>query len=192
MKLNIKLQEAKQHIGIDQFERDDLLIFALTDPSDLNNPNIFSIEERNKRETIYRKLAFLGDALLDAVLANYLFDFGENLNKKDLDDCRQDILSKESLTEFAIDLGLPKYSSSWAKKNRKTPREEPRLWAEMFEAIVGVIFIDRKKNFLHLSQWLIDNFIDDAVNLHLHNLDYDATITKEDYTEIIDLPWYGE
>jgi len=160
VELNIKLEEAKKAICISDFKRDDLLTIALTEPSDLDNPHVFSQKERIEREKTYRRLAFLGDALLDAVLADYLFNFNSNFTQKDLDKYRQKILSKNNLTEFAIDLELPNFSSSGHKKNRKPPEQEPRLWAEMFEAIVGVVFIDRNKDFLQLSKWLIDNFLD--------------------------------
>ena len=190
MKLNIKLEEAKRAIAIHDFKREDLLIIALTEPSDLNNPYLFSTSERIEREKIYRRLAFLGDALLDSVLADYLFNLDKNLSKKDLDDCRQEILSKNSLTEFATDLGLPNFSSSWQQKNRLSPEKQPRLWAEMFEVFVGVIFIDRQKNFLHLSQWLIDNFIRTAVGIYLNDPDYNGMITSEEYAEMIGLPYY--
>jgi len=186
MKFDIKLQEAKQAIAISDFKRDDILTIALTDPSDLNHPEI-SKAEREHLESVYRRLAFFGDALFDSVLADYLFNINHDLTKKDLDDWRQEIASKESFTEFAIDLGLPKYSSSWNKPNRKPPEEEPRLWAEMFEAVVGVIFIDRSRDFLKLSTWLGDRFIRNAIGAYVGDPDYDTTITTADYLDMISL-----
>ena len=186
MKSDIQLQEAKQAIGIPDFNRDDLLAIALTDPSDLNHPK-FSKAERENLESIYRRLAFLGDALFDAVLADYLFNINQDLTKEDLDDWRQDIASKESLTEFAIDLGLPRFSSSCNKKNRKSPEEEPRVWAEMFEAVIGVIFIDRDRDFLKLSKWLGDRFIRSSIGAEVGDPDYDSTVTTAEYLDMIGL-----
>jgi dsRNA-specific ribonuclease len=186
MQFDIKLQEAKQAIAISDFKRDDLLMIALTDPSDLNDPKI-SKAERAHLESIYRRLAFFGDALFDSVLADYLFNINQELTKKDLDDWRQDIASKESFTEFAIELGLPKYCSSWNKPNRKPPEEEPRRWAEMFEAVVGVIFIDRGRDFLKLSAWLGNRFIRNAIGADVGDPDYDTTVTTADYLDMIGL-----
>jgi dsRNA-specific ribonuclease len=186
MQFDIKLQEAKQAIAISDFKRDDLLMIALTDPSDLNDPKI-SKAERAHLESIYRRLAFFGDALFDSVLADYLFNINQELTKKDLDDWRQDIASKESFTEFAIELGLPKYCSSWNKPNRKPPKEEPRRWAEMFEAVVGVIFIDRGRDFLKLSAWLGNRFIRNAIGADVGDPDYDTTVTTADYLDMIGL-----
>jgi dsRNA-specific ribonuclease len=186
MKLDIKLQEAKLAIAIPSFKNDELLEIALTNPLDLNHPEI-SKSERERRENTYRRLAFLGDSLFDAVLADYLLGINQDLTKKDLDDWRQEIASKESLTEFAIDLGLPKYSSSWNKKNQKLPTEEPRCWAEMFEAVVGVVFLDFERDFLKLSLWLSDRFIRNAIGAYVGDPDYDTTISTADYLDMIGL-----
>jgi dsRNA-specific ribonuclease len=186
MQFDIKLQEAKQAIAISDFKRDDLLMIALTDPSDLNHPKIAKAE-RAHLESISRRLAFFGDALFDSVLADYLFYVNQELTKRDLDDWRQDIASKESFTKFAIELGLPKYCSSWNKPNRKPPDEEPRRWAEMFEAVVGVIFIDGGRDFLKLSTWLGNRFIRSAIGSHVGDPGYDTTITTADYLDMIGL-----
>jgi dsRNA-specific ribonuclease len=186
MQFDIKLQEAKQAIAISDFKRNDLLMIALTDPSDLNHPKI-SKAERAHLESIYRRLAFFGDALFDSVLADYLLNINQDLTKKDLDDWRQDIASKESLTEFAIELGLPKYSSSWNKQNRKPPEEEPRRWAEMFEAVVGVIFIDSGRDFPKLSTWLGNRFIRNAIGAYVGDPGYETTVTTADYLGMIGL-----
>jgi len=84
-------------------------------------------------------------------------------------------------------LGLPKYCSSWKRNNRKPPEEEPRLWAEMFEAVVGVIFIDRNRDFLKLSTWLGDRFIRNAIGSDVGDPDYDTTVTTADYLNMIGL-----
>ena len=63
------------------------------------------------------------------------------------------------MTEFAIEIGLPEFSSSWEKKNCKSPEEESGVWCEMFEAVVGFIFLDQDRDFGELSKWLCDRFI---------------------------------
>ncbi|UIE36486.1 ribonuclease III domain-containing protein [Leptodesmis sichuanensis] len=81
MKFDIKLEEAKKAIAIPNFKHDDLLTIALTDPSDLNHPEI-SKTERKHLESVYRRLAFLGDALFDSVLADYLLSINQDLTKE--------------------------------------------------------------------------------------------------------------
>ena len=186
MKFDIKLQEAKQAIAIPGFKRDDLLTIALIDLSTLNHPAT-SKAEREHFERMHRRLAFLGDALFDFVLADYLFRINAELTKEDLDDWRQRTASTDSFTKFAIEIGLPEFSSSRNKKNRKPPAQEPRIWAEMFEAVVGVIFIDRDRDFLKLSTWLNDRFIRNAIGAYVGDPDYDATVSTTEYLDMIGL-----
>jgi ribonuclease III len=163
MQFNIKLLEAKQAIAIPTFKRDELLIIALTDPSTLDCPEI-SVYERENCKKQYRRLAILGDALFDAILIDYLFEVNSKLTKEDIDNWRKEFASRESLTGFAIELGLPDFSSSWNKKNRKPPLEEPGVWGEMFEAIIGAIFLDRDRDFAQLSWWLRNRFLRPAMD----------------------------
>lgn len=186
MKFDIKLQGARQAIALADFMHDDLLTIALTELSDLNHPEIPKLE-RERQEGDYRRLAFLGDALFDSVLADYLYYINPDLSNKKLDELRQEVASRESLTDFAIQLRLPNFSSSRNKQNRKSPEEEPRLWAEMFEAVVGVIFIDCDRDFQKLSTWLCNRFIRPAIGEYVGDQDYDTTVTTAEYLDMIGL-----
>ncbi len=187
VKLDIKLEEAKQAIGISDFKSDRLLTIALTDLKDLDRPEISKIEQESLGRS-YRRLAFLGDSLFDAVLANYLYKVNLALTKEDLHNWRKEVACRESFTEFAIDLGLPDYSSSWNREKRKPPEEEAGVWGEMFEAVVAVIFIDRNRDFQVLSTWLCDRFIRNVVGASVGDPDYESCIvTEAEYLEMIGL-----
>ncbi|NJM67331.1 MAG: ribonuclease III family protein [Acaryochloris sp. RU_4_1] len=156
--LNIKLSEAKQAIAIPDFKSDDLLSHALTDLSTLQLPTVPE-QERQSIVLKYRRLAFLGDCLLDAALADYLFGTYPALTNQELDTRRQAIMCRESLTKFAMELGLPNFCSSWNRQNRKRPTEEPGVYGEMFEAVVAVIYLDGERNFERVYRWLCDHFL---------------------------------
>ncbi|MGG6242825.1 ribonuclease III domain-containing protein [Nodosilinea sp. AN01ver1] len=194
--LSIKLEAAKRAIAFPGFHSDDLLEIALTDPCTLNEMALSRAEQdRIKRK--YRTLAFMGDALIDTILADYLYGTGREFEREELDDYRQAIADRPSLTDFAIELGLPDVSSSWNRKNRKPPEAEPGTWGEMFEAVVGVLFLDADRNFDKVAQWLCARFIRNAVAVYededdndydLDDDDYDSTIiTSEDYAEMMGL-----
>lgn len=194
-KLNIRLVEAKQAIAIPNFKRDDLLSLALTDLSTLQLPLVSELE-RQGTVLQYRLLAFLGDRLLDAVLADYLFRTHPELTNEDLDGWRQDISCRESLTEFAIELGLPDFCSSWNKKNRKPPEAEPGIYGEMFEALVAVIYLDGDQDYKKVYQWLCDRFIQEACEPCREETnsdeDFDGTITTRDYLDMIGLEDFAD
>lgn len=190
-RLNIKLAEAKQAIAIPDFKRDDLLQIALVDLCTLQAPIVLD-QDRQRIEHQYRRLAFLGDRLLDAVLAGYLFDTYPNSTKEDLDDWRQAIASRASLTQFAIELGLPNFCSSWNRPNRKPPEAEPGVYGEMFEALVAVIYLDGNCNFERVYRWLCDRFIQKAVESYEDHSDFDTTVTTRDYLDMIGLESFSD
>ncbi|MBE7385835.1 MAG: hypothetical protein F6J95_031150 [Leptolyngbya sp. SIO1E4] len=161
-KPSIKLEEAKKAIAFPDFHSDELLAIALTDPCTLNETDL-SRSEQDHIKRKYRTLAFMGDALIDTILADYLYSTGREYEKEELDKYRQRIADRPSLRDFAIELGLPDFSSSWNRKNRKPPEEEEGVWGEMFEAVVGVLFLDADRDFDKVAQWLCDRFLWDAI-----------------------------
>jgi ribonuclease III len=187
---NIKLVEAKQAIAIPDFNRDELLGLALTDLSTLQLP-VCSESDRQAIVLEYRRLAFLGDRLLDAVLADYLFATHPELTNKDLDDWRQKITCRESLTDFAIELGLPDFCSSWNRPDRKPPQAEPGVYGEMFEALVAAIYLDSDRSFARVYAWLCDRFIGQAVADYEEDTDlgedFDGTLSTREYLDMIGL-----
>jgi dsRNA-specific ribonuclease len=184
--ITIKLEEAKGAIAFPDFHSDALLEIALTDPCTLNEMALPRAEQdRIKRK--YRTLAFMGDALIDAILADDLYSTGREFERVELDNYRQAIADRPSLTAFAIALGLPGVSSSWDRKNRKPPEDEPGTWGEMFEAVVGVLFLDADRDFDKVAQWLCDRFLRDAVAAYEE--DEDSTlVSSADAAEMMGLP----
>ncbi len=131
-----------------------------------------------------------------AALADYLFKTHPDLTNEDLDDWQQDITCRESLNEFAIELGLPKFCSSWNRKNRKPPQEEPGVYGEMFEALVAVTYLDGDRNFEKVSSWLCDRFIQKAVESYEKDFELeeyeDTTITTRDYLDRVGLEDFAD
>jgi hypothetical protein len=48
----------------------------------------------------------------------------------------------------------------------------------MFEAVVGVIFIDCDRDFLKLSTWLIERFIRPSIGVYVNDSDYTRLSTQ--------------
>ncbi len=191
--LSIKIEAAKRAIAFPGFHSDAALEIALTDPCTLNDMTL-SKAEQAQRKVEYRRLAFLGDMIADAVLADYLYRERPGLSHEDFDNYRQDLLNRPFLGNFAIDLGLPDFSSSWNRRNRKPPEEEPGTWGEMFEAVLGVLFLDADRNFDKVAQWLCDRFLRDAVEAYEDDEDYEldddedpTLVTSDDYAEMMGL-----
>jgi len=193
--LPIKLEQAKQIIAIPNFQHDDLLRIALAALSTLQLPLILE-DERQLIEREHRRLAFLGDRLLDAALADYLFAIYPELTSKDLDDWRQEITCRRSLSELAIEIGIPDVCSSWNRADRKPPEAEPGVYGEMLEALIAVIYLDSDRSFETVYNWLCNRFIRAVVDSYEKESDldedFDGTITTRDYLDMIGLEGFSD
>lgn len=108
------------------FRNKELLKRALTHPS------YFS--ERNLN---YQKLEYLGDSILDFVVAEYLYREYSDKNEGELTRMRAAVVSKTALSKIVIELGLDRYvyvSQQGAMS--------AKMRSDVYEAIVAAIYLD--------------------------------------------------
>ena len=100
-----------------------------------------SHEYRNSkgRSLNNERLEFLGDAVLDSVVADILFHHFERKREGFLTATRSKIVQRESLNRLAKELGLDHLLQSTAKQNA----HNSYLGGNAFEALVGAIYLDR-------------------------------------------------
>lgn len=110
------------------FEDPQLLIEALTHKS-------YKQPYNNER------LEFLGDAVLDLVVGEYLFTRFPNFDEGKLSKMRASIVNEEGFTRLAehIDLGRHIYLSNAEENNNG--RYKPSLLSNAFEAVMGAIYL---------------------------------------------------
>jgi ribonuclease III len=87
----------------------------------------------------YERLEFLGDAMLSAVIAAYLFDKAPAGDEGYLTKMRSKIVSREHLNELGKDLNLVRFIES------KVPIQHfgDNIHGNIFESLVGAIYLDR-------------------------------------------------
>ena len=104
------------------------------------------------------RLEFLGDAVLNALVADILFHRFENKKEDFLSKARSRIVQRNSLNKIALELGIDKLIIS------STPAELPHhsIYGNALEALIGAIYIDqgyrRCKRFLEKK--IIERYID--------------------------------
>lgn len=110
------------------------------------------------------RLEYLGDAVLDAILSDYLFGLFPNANEGFLTKIRSRIVNREVLNQLAVSIGIDKILISHVNVQHPTRN----LYGDALEALVGSIFLDKgfkktKKLFLNriLNKYLD---INDIVN----------------------------
>ena len=90
----------------------------------------------------YERLEFLGDAMLDAVISKHLYDEVPQGDEGYLTKMRSKIVSREHLNELGKELNLIKLLKS------RIPKANfgNNVHGNLFEALVGAIFLDRGYN----------------------------------------------
>lgn len=101
----------------------------------------FANELKNQIEH-NEKLEFLGDAVLDLVVGEYLYEKFPQDTEGGLSKKRASIVNEEVLSELALDMGLNKLIHLGKGELMTGGASKPRLVASSFEAIIGAMYLD--------------------------------------------------
>jgi ribonuclease-3 len=168
--LNIFMDNLQTKINY-TFKSIGLLSIALTHRSFLNENQSWG-EENNER------LEFLGDAVLELAVTEYLFSIkinGQNFPEGIMTNIRSSVVNYKVLGQIGLDLGLDKY----IKVSKGEESSKITIVADCLEALIGAIYLDSglisAKNF-------IANFILTKIDFANFN-QKDAKTTLQEYTQ---------
>ncbi|MCD6284108.1 ribonuclease III [bacterium] len=129
-----QLSKLEQKLGI-KFNNKDLLKQALVHRSYINeNPDFYL--GNNER------LEFLGDAVLELAVTEYLYRNYPN-PEGELTSWRAALVNSKMLAKIARRLGINKYLFLSKGEEKDTPRAKECILANAFEAIIGAIYLDK-------------------------------------------------
>jgi ribonuclease-3 len=118
-----------------KFKNLEILKTALTHRSYLNEHR--QIKESNER------LEFLGDAVLEVVVSSYLFDEYPQKTEGVLTSLRAKIVQTKTLARVSRELNLNQYLLLSKGEKEGGGANNESLLADVFEALVGAIFVDQ-------------------------------------------------
>jgi ribonuclease III len=141
-------QLAKDKLG-GEFAQLDLLITALTHRSYLNEHRS-TVKEHNER------LEFLGDAVLELVVTEFLYG---NYSEPEgiLTNWRSSLVRTESIGAAAERLGFESLLRLSRGEKRGTERARAQILANSFEAVTGAIYLD--KGYEAAKKFITDNIL---------------------------------
>lgn len=128
-----KLAELQQRLGY-QFRDENLLRLALTHPSVAHESGI--VGEHNQR------LEFLGDAVLQLVLTQKLYEKYPEFDEGVLTKARAQLVNARSLASRARALGLGAHLILSRGEETNGGRERASALADVCESLLGAIFLD--------------------------------------------------
>lgn len=130
-----KFDELQERMNV-KFDNVFLLYNAFTHSSYVN-------EHRSKRYTDNERLEFLGDAVLELAVSQYLFTTEPNKTEGELTKLRAAIVCEPSLVTFSIELNFGDYILLGKGEELTGGRTRPALLADVFEAFIGALYLDQ-------------------------------------------------
>jgi ribonuclease III len=127
------LAELQQRLGY-RFREENLLRLALTHPSVAHESGVAS--EHNQR------LEFLGDAVLQLVLTQKLYETFPAFNEGTLTKARAKLVNRRTLAEHARALDLGAHLILSRGEEKSGGRERASALADTFESLLGAIHLD--------------------------------------------------
>lgn len=114
------------------FKNRQLLKCALTHPS-------YSAENRGENN---QRLEFLGDAVLEAVISNYIFDNYPELDEGKMTRLRASIVSEAPLFEAAKRINLSDFVLLGSGESASGGKNKPSVLSDAIEALFAAVYLD--------------------------------------------------
>ncbi len=133
-----QVRDAQRTVGY-RFRDKTLLVAALKHRSVLPQFN----EDRTQSN---ERLEFLGDAVLDFIIAEYFYQLFPDMAEGELTKLRSVIASGSVLVRAARQMELGQFVLMSPNEERSGGRDRPSILEDAFEAIVGAIYLDGGKD----------------------------------------------
>lgn len=166
-----KIKELEKHIGY-SFKNIDNLILALTHSSYANETRKLNIKSNERVE-------FLGDAILNVVVSDYLYRNYTDMPEGELTRIRANTVCESSLVSCAKNINLGDYLLLGKGELHTGGRNRPSILADAYESVIGAIFLDggikKAREFILRD---LKNTITEAISGELFT-DYKTSLQEE-------------
>lgn len=88
------------------------------------------------------RLEFLGDAVMDLIVGEYLFKKFSKIPEGDLSKLRAALVNEKSFATLANALNLGKFIELSMSEENNGGREKPSILSDAFEALMGAIYLE--------------------------------------------------
>ena len=160
-----------------KFKRDDLITEALTHKS-------------YKKSYNNERLEFLGDAVLDLIVGEYLFDKFPKENEGLLSKIRASLVNEKGFAKLARDINLGQCLLISPAEENNSGRTKPSLLSNAFEAIIGAIYLESG---LKIASRVAVELIEkgyDSIDLNSLSKDFKTTLQELTQAEFGETPTY--
>jgi len=127
--------KVEKEIGI-EFSDKELLEMAFTHRSYVN-------ENKGHKKKHNERLEFLGDAVLELSITDFLYKKFPTKSEGDLTLYRAALVNTDMLARVSAEIGLNKYILLSRGESRDTGRARHSILADVMESLIGAIYIDK-------------------------------------------------
>ncbi|MFD1414629.1 ribonuclease III [Oceanobacillus jeddahense] len=131
----MELSQLEQELGI-SFQQKKLLKEAFTHSSYVN-------EYKKSKLKDNERLEFLGDAVLELAVSQYLYRNNQEMPEGEMTKLRAAIVCEASLTVFAKQFNFGQYILLGKGEDKTGGRQRPAILADAFEAFLGALYLDQ-------------------------------------------------
>lgn len=117
------------------FENKSLLKQALTHSSYAN-------EQKIRKNGDYERLEFLGDAVLELIASEYLFQTNPDMPEGKLTKLRSSVVCEPALAQCAKDIDLGSYMLLGKGEEATGGRFRESITSDVMEALIGALYLD--------------------------------------------------
>lgn len=127
------INQLKQLLHLD-YPESPRLLEAITHRS-------YAVENNLKYDN--QRLEFLGDAVLEIILTEYIFTLYPDAPEGEMTKMRSAMVSEEALAKVAKNIKLGEFLRMGKGETEAQGKERNSTLSDMFEAVVGAIYLDR-------------------------------------------------
>lgn len=145
------IETLAKKLGV-KFNNPDLLQSALTHRSYLNEHRGYKLDHNERLE-------FLGDAILELVVTEYLYNNYSN-PEGELTNWRAALVNGEMLAKISKNMGVENFLLMSRGEAKDTGKARQYLLANAFESIIGAIYLDQKeKGYEVAKKFILNNVV---------------------------------
>lgn len=115
------------------------------------------------------RLEFLGDAVLELMVSDYIFNKFDHLPEGDLTKLRANIVCEPSLVVFADKLDMSELILLGRGEEKTNGRERPSIVSDTFEAFLGALYLDQGTDAAR-------GFLETYVFVEIQDAEYNAVV----------------
>lgn len=177
-----RYEELEKHIGI-TFENKDLLDTAFVHKSFMNE---YNKDDKGDNE----RMEFLGDAVLELTVTEYLYQTYPKKSEGQLTNWRSALVKGKHLAEVGSELELGNYLYLSRGEEKSGGRKKNYILANTVEALIGALYLDKGYRVTHtfISKFIItklEKILEEGLHIdaksHLQELSQEKISVTPEY-----------